>query len=285
MRLPPAVVEVIARQGWGTVTAAQPVGGGCISNGQVLATSTGHHLFLKLNPEAPADMFAREVEGLEALASAPGAPRVPQPYAHGPDFLLLEYLAPGPPGPGHWRRLGEALARQHLHTQHQFGFYHDNYIGATPQPNPWVADGFSFYAEHRLLAMGTRVRAAGLMDAATVRRIERLCARLRDLVPPQPASLLHGDLWSGNIIPGPSGEACLIDPAAYYGWAEADLAMTVLFGRSPPELFAGYETVRSLAPGYRDRFDLYNLYHLLNHVALFGEGYLAPASAILARFA
>jgi fructosamine-3-kinase len=209
---------------------------------------------------------------------------VPAPYAHGPHFLLLEYLAPGRPAPHYWPGLGQALARIHTHAHDRFGFFHDNYIGATPQPNTWDADGHQFFAEQRLLVMGQRVHGQGLLSSVEQRRLERLCARLPDLVPKQAPSLLHGDLWSGNIIPGPDGQACLIDPAAHYGWAEADLAMTVLFGRPPAEFFTGYESVRPLAPGYRERFDVYNLYHLLNHVALFGAGYLGAVQSILTRF-
>ena len=282
--LPQAVAEFVAAQGWGTVTQVQPVSGGCINDGRILGTATGPPLFLKLNSAAPADMFQREAEGLAAMAAVPGAPRVPAVYCAGESFLLLEYLPSAPRAPDFWAGLGLQLARLHSATQPRFGFDHGNYIGATPQPNPWTTDGHRFFADQRLRFQAERAYRAGLIGQALLGRVERLAERLPSLVPTQPASLIHGDLWSGNIIPGPGGQACLIDPAAHFGWAEADLAMTTLFGRPPLAFFDGYSAERPLAPGYQDRFDLYNLYHLLNHLNLFGASYLPAVEAILARF-
>ncbi len=124
------------------------------------------------------------------------------------------------------------------------------------------------------------------IDSTDLRQIDSLVSHLSSLIPPQPASLLHGDLWSGNIHTGPQGEPALIDPATHYGWAEADLAMMTLFGRPPDPFFHAYASAstRPLAPGYRDRFDLYNLYHLLNHLNLFGESYAGSVRVILRRY-
>ncbi len=282
--LPEAAAGFIAAQGWGAVRSAAPVGGGCINLGRVLTTATGEQLFLKLNRAAPAGMFRREAEGLSALAAVAGGPRVPAPLLAGDDFLLLEYLRPEPPAADYWPRLGQRLARLHQHTRDRFGFEHDNYIGSTPQPNAWAADGFTFFAEQRLGFQARLARERGRLSERAARQIERLAGRLPQLVPEQPASLIHGDLWSGNIIPGPGGAACLIDPAAYFGWAEADLAMMVLFGHPPEAFFAAYRQVRPLAPGYRERVDIYNLYHLLNHLNLFGSGYLDSVQQVLDRF-
>ncbi len=282
--LPAAVREYIAAQGWGEATGSVPAGGGCINNGQALNTRRGPRLFLKTNDACPPDMFPREAEGLAALAEAPGAPRVPRTLLAGPDFLLLEYLPSAPAAPDSAAAFGEAMARLHNCTAAQFGFDHDNYLGLTPQPNPRLADGWDFYAEHRLLHQGRLARRAGRLPASSLKRLEYLAARLRDLVPEQPASLIHGDLWSGNQFAGPDGHICLIDPAAHYGWAEADLAMTALFGRLPDTFFAAYQAVRPLAPGWRERFDLYNLYHLLNHLNLFGSSYLSSVEATLDQF-
>ena len=112
-----------------------------------------------------------------------------------------------------------------------------------------------------------------------------LAAKLPDLIPEQPASLIHGDLWSGNAIAGPLGEPAMIDPAVHYGWAEAELGMTTLFGGFPQAFYSAYEEVRPLDAGWRERLPIYNLYHVLNHVNLFGEGYLGQARSILHRFA
>lgn len=282
--LPQAVTEFVAAQGWGNITQMQPVSGGCINDGRILRTATGPALFLKLNPGAPPDMFQREAEGLAAIGAVAGAPRVPAVYSAGESFLLLEYLMAAPPAPDTWPVLGQQLARLHGATRPRFGFDHDNYIGATPQPNPWTADGHRFFAEHRLRFQAKRAYRAGLIGPAMLGRVERLAERLPSLVPAQAASLVHGDLWSGNIIAGPAGQACLIDPAAHFGWAEADLAMTTLFGRPPQVFFDGYLAERPLMGGYRGRFELYNLYHLLNHVNLFGATYLPAVEASLARY-
>lgn len=279
-----AVQRYVRERGWGTVHGAQAVGGGCINDGRVLTTERGPQLFLKTNASAPPEMFTREAEGLIALAEAPGGPRLPQPLLAGKDFLLLEYLAPAPPRARAWEEFGQQLAQLHTPAAPQFGFVHDNFIGATPQPNGWLSDGFQFFAERRLLFQGRLAREHGLLSVTRLQQLERLTARLRDLVPAQPASLIHGDLWSGNVIAGLEGRLCLIDPAAHYGWAEAELGMTALFGGFPAVFYESYEEARPLEPGWRGRLPLYNLYHLLNHVNLFGEMYLGQALAVLGRF-
>ena len=282
--LPAPVSAFIASQRWGTVTSSQPVAGGCINDGRILQTSSGPRLFFKSNQTAPADMFLREADGLAALSAAPGAPRLPATRLAGEHYIVLEYLSPAPQAVGYWPELGGRLARLHDTTNPTFGFHGDNYLGTTPQPNGWLADGFAFFAQRRISFQAERAQRQGLLSLANLRRAERLAENLPNLVPVQPASLLHGDLWLGNIIPGPDGQACLIDPAAYFGWAEAELAMTALFGQPPESFFAAYADARPLAPGYRQRFDLYNLYHLLNHVNLFGASYLPAVEGILARY-
>lgn len=282
---PQTLIQFVASQGWGEIIDTRPLGGGCINDARLLTTHCGPQLFLKQNRAIPADMFAREADGLRELAKAPGAPRVPQVHLSSPEFLLLEYLPPEPRSPRCWEIFGEQMAALHLYTRPHFGFDADNYIGSTPQPNKKDGDGFAFFTGQRLLFQAGLARHAGLLSSAEVRQVEHVCQRLPDLIPAQPASLLHGDLWSGNIHLGPGGLACLIDPAVYYGWAEADLAMANLFGSLPAGFYAAYQTVRPLLPGYASRFDLYNLYHLLNHLNLFGMGYLHQVRVILQRYA
>jgi fructosamine-3-kinase len=229
-------------------------------------------------------MFTREAEGLDALR-VPGGPRVPQPYLHGARFLLMEDLAPAPRRKDYWSTYGRQLAALHTSTNEQFGFAHDNYIGSTPQPNPRTADGYAFFAEQRLRFQARLARDKSLLNDADMTQIEGIADRLEELVPKQPASLLHGDLWSGNATTDSGGRPAIIDPAAHYGWAEADLAMTDLFGGFHPAFYAAYEEARPLAPGWRERFPIYNLYHLLNHLNLFGRGYYRQLKSILERFA
>ncbi|HEX7973920.1 MAG TPA: fructosamine kinase family protein [Anaerolineales bacterium] len=281
--IPSPVEEWLARQGYGGVIASHPVGGGCINNGARLQTTSGPTFFLKTNPHAPVGMFEREVEGLEALA-VPDGPRLPKPYLFGTDFLLLEDLAPAPRRPDYWPEFGRQLAALHRHTHPRFGFAHDNYLGSTPQPNAWMDDAYRFFAEQRLLYQARLAHRRGLLERAELRQAEQLAARLPDLIPQQPASLIHGDLWSGNAFADKRGAPALIDPAAHYGWAEAELAMTALFGGFPDAFYRAYEEARPLQSGYRQRFPLYNLYHLLNHLNLFGTGYLGEVVAILHKY-
>lgn len=283
-RLPRPVLAWLEGQGRGEVTRIQPVGGGCINHGARLWTSSGDSYFLKTNPSLPADVFSREAEGLAILRRA-GGPRFPEPYLWGPDFLLMEDLAPASPQHRYWEALGRSLTTLHRATAPRFGFDHDNYLGSTPQPNPWTADGFEFFGQHRLVYQARLAQRNGLLDAGQVSRVERLAGRLGELIPPQPASLIHGDLWAGNVIADGGGAPALIDPAAHYGWAEAELGMTALFGGFPPAFYESYEEARPLEPGWRGRLPLYNLYHLLNHVNLFGGMYLGQALAVLGRFA
>ncbi|MBM4425460.1 MAG: fructosamine kinase family protein [Chloroflexi bacterium] len=283
MTLPPAVADYCRANGFGSIRRVTPLGGGCINNASRLDTDNGP-LFLKVNDSTPPDMFEREAEGLSALA-APNAIRVPKVLGAGPDFILQEFIEAGSRRSDFWETLGAQLAALHNTTSPQFGFDHDNYIGSTPQINIWEADGHNFFAAHRLRFQAELARRNGRLDLANYQLLITLLSKLPSLIPPQPASLLHGDLWSGNIHTGPNGEPVLIDPAAHYGWAEAELAMMTLFGSPPQSFFDAYESARPLAPGYRGRFDLYNLYHLLNHLNLFGESYGASVHAILQRYA
>ena len=176
------------------------------------------------------------------------------------------------------------MAALHKHTQPKFGFESDNYIGSTPQPNPWTSDGYEFFAEHRLGYQAELARNRGLLSMKEAEGVSRIAARLPELVPEQPASILHGDLWSGNATTDSEGQPVIIDPAAYYGWAEADLAMMVLFGRPAGRFWQAYQDIQKLEPGWEERFPVYNLYHLLNHLNLFGRGYHGHVISVVRRF-
>lgn len=226
-----------------------------------------------------------EAAGLAELEHA-GAVRVPAVLAcgtdGGQDWLLLEYLPLQAPSQRAWAELGRALAVQHGVTADRHGWFRDNFIGATPQPNPREADWRVFYRDARLGHQLRLARERGL-DGATVKQVEAVLGLLEKLVPVAPApSLLHGDLWSGNIA-AVEDTPVIYDPAVYYGDADADLAMMELFGAPPAAFWSAYEEMRPLSPGYPLRRDLYNLYHLLNHYNLFGGGFAGQARRVCER--
>ena len=282
--IPEVVQSWCLSQGMGVINQVRPVGGGCINNGSIILTDSGRSLFFKHNQAAPEDMFQKEFDALEKLA-IPEGPRVPRPYLADSSFLLMEDLQSGSPQPTYWKDFGKQMGKLHSLTETRFGFDADNYIGSTPQPNPWTEDGYEFFAEQRLRYQANLAVKRSLLKPKDLDRIEIICLRLRDLIPEQPASLIHGDLWTGNATTGSAGEPAIIDPAAHFGWAEAELAMTALFGRFPQEFYEAYQEVRPLESGWRERFPLYNLYHIINHLNLFGAGYHGQVQVILNTFA
>ncbi|MCC5874585.1 MAG: fructosamine kinase family protein [Candidatus Sumerlaeia bacterium] len=273
------------------VTPGRGLGGGCINNAECVTTSAGR-FFLKSNPSPLPGMFPREAEGLQALASV-GAIAVPEPIHASdggedfPPFLLTTYIEPGRKGPEFFQEFGRAFARLHREgTGERFGFDRDNYIGATPQPNKWCEDWVEFFREHRLGFQLKLARRNG--HGGELQRLgDKLLGRLGEYLaaPDEPPTILHGDLWGGNYMVGAEGAPVLIDPAAYYGRREADLAMTRLFGGFDRDFYAAYEEAWPLADGSEARLEIYELYHLLNHLNLFGGGYLGGCLGILRRFA
>ncbi|HET9670493.1 MAG TPA: fructosamine kinase family protein [Casimicrobiaceae bacterium] len=226
--------------------------------------------------------LACEADGLRELART-GTVRVPGVVAHGCDgdeaWLVLEWLDIGGATPS--RALGAALARLHRAQapsgprRERFGWHRDNWLGGTPQANAWCDDWCTFFRERRLMPQLALADANGFRDLAG--EGERLIVALPSLLgghEPTP-SLLHGDLWSGNAAMLASGEGVVFDPAVYVGDREADLAMTELFGGLGEDFRRGYEDSWPLVAGYALRRDAYNLYHLLNHVNLFGRAYVA----------
>jgi protein-ribulosamine 3-kinase len=218
-------------------------------------------------------MYAAEAEGLQALRAA--GITAPRPFGHGvrggKAFIEMEHLDLG--GPKDWPSMARMLAALHRNTAERFGWQSDNWIGLSPQKNGWCDNWTQFWVERRLEPQWHRAEENGF-------RFEELdCSRILEQHQPQP-SLLHGDLWSGNAGFTAQGPV-LFDPAVYYGDREADIAMTELFGGFPGEFYAAYEDAFPLPAGYAVRKNLYNLYHLLNHLNLFGAGYLGQVKATL----
>ncbi|MBQ14442.1 MAG: fructosamine kinase family protein [Gammaproteobacteria bacterium] len=269
--------------GFGAINRLEPVGGGCINNTTRIHLEDGSSVFLKQQDSPPADFFTAEKTGLEALGQA-GALRVPQVIHCATDFLLLEDLGQGTPAPNYWHVLGTGLAKLHRESKTSFGFIADNYCGSTPQVNTLSDDGHKFFAQYRILNLMQTAFNLGHLDSSDVRSIETLAAKLSQWIPEQAAVLIHGDLWSGNIHCDNKGNPALIDPAAYWGWAEAELAMTLLFGGFGRDFYTSYEQASSIARDWRERAPLYNLYHLLNHLVLFGGSYLSQVRASVRQY-
>lgn len=203
------------------------------------------------------------------------------------DHLLLDHVGHRPGAPSRAAEIdaARALAALHAVTAPGFGLERDTLIGPLPQANGWMDSWRDFFRERRLLAMAERVAAGGRLPAAHHNRIERLAGRLDRLLeePARPA-LLHGDVWSGNVLFAETAVAAFLDPAISFGHPEIELAFTMLFGPFGEAFYRTYDEIAGIAPGFFEaRADLYNLYPLLVHVHLFGQGYLAPIDATLRR--
>ena len=261
------------------------VGGGDINEACCLYLSNGEKVFKKSNSVKNADFFRAEAVGVNAIADT-GCIGIPKLIGRGIDeqakvsFLIMEYVGGINRVADFWETFGHELAAMHLSDtanytgNSRFGFLEDNYIGATKQINSVRESWITFFRECRL---EPQFRMADkYFDREFRKKSERLLAHISDYMPePSQPSLLHGDLWSGNYILGNDGKAWLIDPATYVGHAEADLAMTELFGRFPERFYRAYSEINPIDSSYYDRRNLYNLYHLLNHLNLFGPSYLS----------
>jgi len=258
-------------------------GGGCINRTAVLTGRDGLRYFAKFNDAGRLPMFEAELEGLQELART-HAVRVPRPVCVGSAdaqaFLVLEYLDLGR-GTAAQDQLGQRLAALHRAARPQFGWHRDNTIGTTPQLNEWHGDWIEFYRERRLRPQLERAggEAGNRLRWIGERLMENLAAFFTNYRPT--ASLLHGDLWSGNAAATRDGEPVVFDPAVYFGDREADIAMTELFGGFTGTFYDAYREAWPLDAGYSVRRGLYNLYHVVNHFNLFGGGYAVQAQDMI----
>ncbi|HEY3487555.1 MAG TPA: fructosamine kinase family protein [Gammaproteobacteria bacterium] len=263
---------------------ADPLSGGCINTAWCLADAK-RRFFVKLNSKhRQIDMFAAEYAGLLALYET-GAIKVPKPLCYGlsvsASYLVTEYL----PLVGDLldqRRLGRQLAQLHRVTGAQYGWDIDNTLGTTRQPNIPVVDWFTFWRDRRLgyqLQLAAQNGYGGKLQTTGGQLLSKLDRFLTGYQPLP--SLLHGDLWAGNVSALADGTPVIFDPAIYYGDRETDLAMTELFGGFRHDFYAAYQEQWPLDDGYALRKNLYNLYHILNHLNLFGGGYLNQSQQLI----
>lgn len=264
------------------LSSSRAVAGGSINSSYVITDGT-HSYFVKTNSAKRIDMFEAERDGLVEIAAS-GTIKVPNVICAGVDgshsYIVMEYLdihGSHSGSTGSVEQLGIDLASMHGHTGEQYGWYRDNTIGSTSQLNTYNSSWVDFYGEHRL---AYQYRLAAERGCRNIEKrgellISKLAEFFTDYTPR--ASLLHGDLWSGNYAIDASGVPVIFDPATYYGDREADIAMTELFGGFPQSFYSAYNDTYPLDRGYRTRKTLYNLYHILNHYNLFGGGYSGQA--------
>ena len=279
------LADRIARALGSPVAAVTPVAGGDINAALRVQLQDGRRAFVKTQARPLPDMFAHEAAGLRWLGEA-GALRVPELLASSdePDaaFLALEWIEPGSPRRDHAERLGRGLAALHRCGAPAFGLAHDNYLATLPQLNQPLPRWPEFYAQRRLQPLLARASDRGCSSARMRSGLERVIATIDALCgPDEPPARLHGDLWGGNALCDERGEPVLIDPAAYGGHREVDLAMMRLFGGFSARAFDAYHEAYPLAPGHEQRVALYQLYPLLAHVNLFGASYLASLERAL----
>lgn len=271
------------------ILSIEPATGGLAATSGLALRQDGSSIFVKAFAEPPSDdAFAAEAEGLSALRTLGGVV-TPDVLLAGRDLLVLSVLRPKPTSEAFWEQFAHVLA--HLHTSTtstRFGWHRDNWLGRRRQVNTWEEDGFEFFAQHRLLRWLDDPRVHAALDAAHRSALERLCARLPELLPDRAPCLTHGDLWAQNVLSAPDGRPALIDPAVSYMWAEVDLAH--LWTTAPPQEARGffdlYAELTSLDRGWRDRMPILQLRQHLAVIAQFDDDWGAAdqVRATLAPF-
>ena len=268
-----------------TVQTTVPLGGGCI-NQAYRVEGNGQRFFVKLNSPECLSMFEAEAAGLQEIRNSRTL-HAPAPICWGGNtseaWLVLEYVEMHG-GSGSGAALGEGLAAMHHVSSGKFGWTCNNTIGATPQINARSSSWIDFWRKHRLGYQLQLAKANGYSGRLQTQG-ERLMGQLDCFFPDgQPrVSFLHGDLWSGNYNFDETGQPVIFDPAVYYGDRETDIAMTELFGGFPGSFYAAYRSAYPLDADYATRKTLYNLYHILNHLNLFGRGYLNQAEQMMGK--
>jgi fructosamine-3-kinase len=243
--------------------------------------------FIKWNQGDHDGMFESEARSLQILRET-GVLSIPNVINHGKivdkEYLMIEFLTASYRQDNYWQDFGQKIARLHTHTNEKYGLDFNNYIGALRQSNEWMEDGVQFFIEKRLkvqagLALYDRKISPQLYD-----KFQVLYEKLPNLIPNEKPALLHGDLWSGNVMTDNQGFAALVDPACYYGLREAELAFTTMFGGFEPVFYEAYHEIYPIQNGFGDRIPIYNLYPLMVHVNLFGGGYLDAVEKILLKY-
>lgn len=243
--------------------------------------------FIKYNTRNHEGMFEAEAKGLNLLRDA-NVTRIPEVYnwgrRDGQDYLILENIEYAKPNLDYWDILGQNLASLHRQTSDSFGLGFNNYIGSLQQNNEPYTDWISFFIEKRLNIQAGLAYYNDLISKELYDKFQDFYKVLPNLLPDEKPSLLHGDLWSGNVITDDKGKPCLIDPAVYYGNREMEMAFTTLFGGFDNRFYEAYHESFPLQPRFDERIPIYNIYPLMVHVNIFGTSYLPPVLRTLNRY-
>lgn len=269
------------------ILEASPLAGGDINQVYRIRVTDSEEFVLKINlKDRFPRMFEKEAKGLGLLRAAGcNTPGVRMTRAEGDhQYLVLEFIEEGRPTGISWEKFGRQLATLHSKTNDFFGLDHDNYIGSLDQLNEKKESWVEFFISNRLTPLIKKASDRDLMGRKHRKSFESLFSRLSELIPEENPSLLHGDLWSGNLMFDSRGEPVFIDPAVYFGHREVDIAMTRMFGGFNRSFLESYNEAKPLESGWEARLDLHNLYPTLVHLVLFGRSYLSGIERTLQRF-
>jgi protein-ribulosamine 3-kinase len=268
------------------VKSQTAISGGCISESSIIQMVSGERYFLKINNRVPKDMFTKEANGLQEIDKSKSI-RAPKVEMAKDNFILMECIEAKNKSKKFFEDFGIQFATMHKYEGECYGFYEDNYIGSTIQKNipgeEEKHDWTKYYFNKRLMFQFKLAESNGYADSDLRKHFSLLESKIDQILysEGENPSLLHGDLWAGNYIVDENGRACLIDPAVYYGNREADLAMTKLFGGFTKEFYSSYNEFYPLQSGHDYRENIYKLYHVLNHLNLFGSGYYQQALSLI----
>ncbi|MAT58825.1 MAG: fructosamine kinase [Ignavibacteriae bacterium] len=268
------------------VTSNSFLGGGSIADSQKIRTSSGKEYFVKSYSQSKSNILKNEVNGLIEIQKSKSI-RTPQIIYYDDNILILEFIKSGRKNKNFSELFGIQLTEMHRLKSDKFGFNENNYIGSNHQINlPLYSNWTDFYWENRLLYQFKLAEKHGYVNSDFRKLFNQFESVYRNIIEgtEEEPSLIHGDLWGGNYLVDESGNPVLIDPAVYYGHREAELGMTILFGGFDSEFYSSYNEAYPLFDGWKERLDIYKLYHVMNHLNLFGTGYLNQTLSIIKSY-
>ena len=279
-----AILESLETILQGRIKSSHSGSGGCINDAAVIKLDNEQQYFVKTNDRSPNRMFFAEANGLRAIGQTDSV-AVPDVVHVAREFLVLRYIDSATQPQDFFERMGRELAQMHRTTTQKFGFDEANFLGSTVQRNEWMDDWTAFWQEHRFGFQFELVRQNGLADQEFNRLADGIQRRVEQtLKTNERPALVHGDLWSGNYMVGDRGQPIFIDPAVYFGHREVEFGMTTLFGGFDQTFYDAYNEEWPLEAGSEERIELYRLYHLLNHLNLFGSSYRSGCVEIMKKY-